>query len=437
MSYYLDAAYSLYNLLRHTRWDRNRLAAYQKKSLRKVANYAFENVPFYHRRFRSIGIKPEDIKGPDDLNKLPVLSKEEIRNNLNDMISNEFDKKSLRVMSTSGSTGHPLKIYASRGEDAFRKAKHLRANIICGQRPRDRWVTITSPTHFADVGKIQRISGFFAPRFVSVFDDTTAQISALEKARPAILDGYSSSLLLAAREIERMGVQTIRPRMVFGGAELSDRSSRRFIEGVFNTPFYDQYATVEMERMAWQCVERSGYHIDADAMIIQFLDDAGDEVSPGESGRIVCTSLFSYAMPFVRYDVGDVGVPSEETCSCGISFPLMKMLEGRRDSILVLPNNRFLSPRSFTIAMNTFELVEHVDRFRLSQKRKDFLEIQIQLKDNLVDEKTLETRLIAHLLRVLRLHAKDITIQVKFVESFASEKTGKFTIVTSDLTGVS
>lgn len=433
MRNYLRALYYLYGMMRRAYWDRHKLLLHQNKELKKIVNYAYGYVPFYNRLFKKSGIKPRDIRTLEDLNKLPIIRKDEIIKNSDAVISKKFDVNNLQVRATSGSTGQPLRVFMSNKEDEFRKAKHLRANISCGQRPKDRWVTITSPTHFSEVTKTQQLLGIYTPVFISVFDDIDTQISNIEKMKPDILDGYSSSLLLLAREIKRRDIETIKPRIIIGGAELIADSSRQFIEEAFDAPFYDQYGTIEMERMAWQCCAKLGYHIDADAMIVQFVDKNGEEVSEGESGEIVCTSLFSYAMPFIRYAVGDIGTPSDEVCSCGRKLPLMKVIEGRKDSILVLPDGRLLSPRAFTITMNMFKLIRHIEQFQIVQKKRDFFEIRLKKKDKAVDEKGLETELTAHLRKMLSLEAHEVTFEMRFIEDFNLDKSGKFKIVISEM----
>jgi len=114
-------------------WKEDRLLKFQEKKLRAIISYAYNSVPFYHRKYRSAGIRPGDIKKREDLNKLPVLRKDEIRNNLSEMISREYNVEKLKRLSTSGSTGRPLHLYVSQAESEFRKAKHLRANTSCGQ----------------------------------------------------------------------------------------------------------------------------------------------------------------------------------------------------------------------------------------------------------------------------------------------------------------
>ena len=275
--------------------------------------------------------------------------------------------------------------------------------------------------------------GIYAPVPISALDNSTSQISVIEKVNPDVLDGYSSSLLLLAKELEERELKTINPRFLFGGAELTDNLSRGYIEKVFEAPFYDRYATIELERMAWQCPAKMEYHIDADTIILEFVDRDGQEVSPGERGEIVCTSLFNYAMPFIRYAIGDMGIPSDEECSCGRTFPLMKVVEGRKDSLIVLPDGRMLSPRTFTIAMRMFKLYKHIAQFRIIQKKQDLFEIHIQKKNGDIDEETMETELVVHMKKMLKLDAFEITFKTRFVENIPLDKSGKLMAVVSEL----
>jgi len=146
---YARAFYYLQSLLKRSYWSNERLEDYQNKRLSHLVKYAYDYVPFYHNKLRELGLKSHDIKTKKDLNKLPIISKNEIRENVKDMISAEFNIENLKMLSTSGSTGKPLFLYINSAENAFRKATHLRANFGCGQKPRDRWVTIIAPHHFS------------------------------------------------------------------------------------------------------------------------------------------------------------------------------------------------------------------------------------------------------------------------------------------------
>lgn len=427
---YLRAAYQLYSVKKHLYWNRNRLLKHQTVKLKRVINYAFNYVPYWREKFRENGLDPDDIKTVEDLNKLPIINKGEFRRNISQMISTRFDRNMLRKVFTSGSTGKPLTLYLSPVEDEFRKARHLRANIFCGQKMRDNWVVITSPYRFEKTLRLSGLLRIYSMNTLSVYDSPSKQLISVGKLKPDVLEGYSNSLYLLAREVERQGVDMVKPRIMFSGAELIDYSYRRLIEKVFGAPVYDQYATVEFERMAWQCPEKTGYHMDADALIVQFVDENGEEVSPGERGEIVCTSLFNYAMPLIRYAVGDVGVASAEECMCGVGFPMMKVIEGRRDSILFLPDGRPLSPIAFIYAMQLFRLFERIDQWRVVQKSDDSFRIDVKKADEKVDEQVMRAELTRHIRKTLDL-SSEIEVEVDFVDDISLSKGGKMNKVVS------
>lgn len=429
---YVRALYYLYSLLKRAYWSRDKLEDHQNKLLRSTIKTTYDYVPFYHKKLRKLGIKPTEIKTKEDLNKLPIIQRNEIRKNLREMISKKFNIEDLRTLSTSGSTGTPLFLYVSGAESDFRKAKHIRANISCGQKPRDRWVNITAPHHFGEVAGLQRILGFYAPIPVSVFNDLSTQIAFIEKIKPDVLDGYSSALLLLAKELKRRGTKTIKPRFVLGGSELIDEYSRQFVEKILDAKFHDQYSIVELDRIAWQCSVRQGYHMDVDNLIIQFVDENGEEVASGERGEIICTSLFNYAMPFIRYAVGDVGIPSDEVCACGRRLPLMNVVEGRKDSFLFFPDGRTLTPRTFTIAMNMFKFYGYIHQFRIIQKKLDLFEVSIEIEDDRVEETLIETELIHHLKTIFKLD-NDVKFKIRFVKHIPLDKSGKLMAVSSEL----
>jgi phenylacetate-CoA ligase len=425
--------YFLAGAMQRLRWNHEKLRNYQEKRLRKIIHYAYTHVPFYHKKFKEAGVTPSEIRTIKDLVKVPITRKDEFRKQPQEIaISEDFLYRNLRVVTTSGSTGSPLKVYMTSAEDDWRKAIYMRANICCGQKPRDRWVVIIGPNHFSDTTKLQRLLSVYARTCISVFDDVDTQISKIRRMKPDVLDGYFSSILLLAKKMEKSRSEIMQPRIVFGNAEVITEASRKCVEETFGAPYYDQYGCAEFNRMAWECPAQMGYHMDLDSVIMQFIDKEGDEVAAGETGEIVCTSLFNYAMPFIRYAVGDLGVPSEEECSCGRKLPLMKSVEGRRDSLIVLSDGRILSPRTFTVAIGMFSQYEALEQFCVVQKKPSLIEVLIKLKNSKLDKKALEAELIAHIERMLQ-PGRETVLNVKFVESIPLSKSGKLMAVTSEV----
>ena len=431
---YFRVAYYVASLLRHTRWSSSELSKYQNKRVRAIVKYAYEHVPFYREKFSEVGLKPEDVKSIEDLNKLPIIGREELQRNSERLVSEEFDVGKLGVVSTSGSTGKPLFTYITKKEEEFRHAKLLRPHIVCGQKPRDRWVLLGPPQHSKKLNRLQRMFRLYSPFFVSLFDAVPEQLRSIKMLKPDVLDGYSSSLFLLAQEIANSGFDGIKPKFIMGGAELLDESSLRIIEKSFNAPYYDQYASEELQMIAWQCREKDGYHVDADTVVLQIVDEKGDEVSPGESGEIVCTSLFNYAMPFIRYALDDVGIPSEEkNCKCGRSFPLMRMVEGRKDSMVKFSNGRKVPALVFGWIMEYYKFYRWVYQYQIVQKKVDSLKVFIKKKNDRCDENAMAAELVRHMHKMLDVNESELSVVVEFVDEIPLDKSGKLRKVISEV----
>jgi phenylacetate-CoA ligase len=414
-------------------WDGDKLKRYQDKRFRSVVKYAYENVPFYHEYYKKYNIDINSIQRLEDLSKLPIVKKAEFkRQSLKQIVSGEYDLSKLKIVRTSGSTGTPFEVYINQTENAWRKAIYMRANIACGQKPRDRWVVLTSPTHFHDTTNFQRRIGIFAQNCISLFEPTDQKIQQVSEAKPDVLDGYSSSLVMLAKEVQKKNISSIKPHIVFGNAEFIDQNSRQCIEDAFGAPYCDQFGCAEIDRSAWQCLERQGYHMDVDSVITEFLDKDGAAVSAGERGEVAYTSLFNYVMPFIRYAIGDIGVPSDDICTCGRKLPLMKLVEGRLDSFLKFPNNRVLSPMIFNYAISTFNRYKDIDQFQIHQKKTDLINVNLKVKEFSINKDAFAVEFGRHLKKFFDL-PDDVQFNISFVDEIPLSKTGKLRSIWSDI----
>ena len=427
-------AYFLGLANRRLYWSGEKLKRFQDERIRRVVRFANSSVPFYHRFFREHGVDIDEIRGIDDLSKLPINSKEVFKNQKSrEIVSSEYNLDELKKVRTSGSSGKPFEIYLDSREDAWRKAIYMRANISCGQKLRDKWVVMTSPHHFNDTSGIQNRLGVYAQSCISLFESTDNKLKQIAGINPDILDGYSGSLVLLAKEIKRKGFEGINPKLMFGSAESVDLKSRRFMEEVFDAPFCDQYGAAEVDRSAWQCLEREGYHMDVDSIITEFVDKNGEPVANGEKGEVVFTSLFNFAMPFIRYGIGDIGVPCDDECSCGRTFPLMKGIEGRKDSFLALPGNRVMSPMVFNFAFSDFKYYNDLNQYRVRQRKIDLFEVIIEMGRNLVKEEEVEAEFKRHIRNYIDFDEGELRFDVSFVKEMPKLSTGKLMSVTSDV----
>lgn len=361
----------LRNNLRIKPYEMRRL---QEEKLRAIVWHAYENVKFYHSKFKRAGINPHEIKTIEDLAKVPTTTKGEIQViPLDEMVARNVAVQECARNRTSGSTGMPLVTIAGRRTVAYEEALWLRAFLENGVRMFDKKVTLCEPSHIPRKSSLTQRLGIMKRKYISTFEPPEKVWAVLEEESPEIIEGYPSSLAILANYCEENGHKK-KFRFAFTLAELLDKSNRKLIGSTFEAEVFDHYGSSEFSLMAWECRQHNGYHMNADSMIFEFLNDS-DVVASGESGEITCTSLINYEMPLIRYRMNDVGVPIEELCSCGSALPLMKMLEGRCDDFLLTIDGGAISPTIFF--PYPFDNVEGITQFRIIQEKRDKMIIQV------------------------------------------------------------
>ncbi len=362
--------------------DRSEIEKLQFKMLKNILNHSYKNIPLYHQKFKSVGLYPDDIKSLEDIKKIPITTKQEIKDNYpQNTISRGVDISKCWKPHTSGSTGKPLTmVYCSKDED-YQKAIALRPNLSCGQKIRDKWAVITASYQAKPKKWFQRLR-IFAPEYISLFEDVNKQVSFLNKYNPDVLDGYATSIYLLAKELNNQDNININPRVIFVTAEMLMEKMRKTIESTFDQKIFDQFGCVELGRTAWECPEHDGYHIDMDSVLMEFLND-GEEVSAGEQGEIFYTGLYNYTLPLIRYSIGDIAIPSDENCNCGRGLRLIERIEGRKDSFIQTPTGKIFSPIIWTIILRPFT---QINEFKVSQEKIDHIKIQIVKTDDFIDE---------------------------------------------------
>ena len=380
----------------------------QNTKLRKIINYAYHNVPFYKKHLKKANIHPSDIKDVRDLNKIPLISKEDIRNNFpNNIISKKIDSSKCWIWDTSGSTGMPLKIVFDKKSDDFANAIIIRSYIGNGLRFFDRWCIVGFPEYYEHhskyFGSPWKIP-YFHPEYISVFSSIEEKINLLKKYNPRILDCCTTDLFLIAKYIKENDVKGINPEVITSNGEFLDDYTRKYISEIFGKKISDVCGCFELRRTVWECPFHEGYHIDIDSVVMQFIKD-GEEVAAGEEGRIVYTGLHNYAMPIIRYDIGDWGIPLKELCSCGRGLPLMKLIEGKLMDFLVTNDGELVSPH---IAKRILTHLPGIKIFKIIQSSKKNIQILIVKNSNYKDKYNIDIRN-----RFKELLGSDIKVDLK------------------------
>ena len=364
---------TLDSVLENNQWrSRQEIEEIQWNMLKSLLAHTYEHVPFYRRRFEAHGIHPQDIQTMDDFQKIPVLRKADIQQNLQAMRAVNCPQDQLLQDATGGSTGQPL---------AFYRDMPAKEWLLAAARRFRRWMGYDSKSKLAliwgadrDIPKIARPNQRWLNAFNCSDEDIDRFMAELIYWQPDAIRAYSSSIAMVASYMQRKGFKAPRPRVIECAAEKLWDSQRKQIEEVFGCPVYEMYASRELPTVACECEYHEGMHIFSDIRLVESVDN-GTPVAPGQEGSLVITDLVNYGMPFIRYEIGDVGVISPQSCACGRGFPLLKEVKGRVSSTIQTPDGRRIHGEYFT---HLFYNVPAVKAFQVRQKKIDEITVLIQ-----------------------------------------------------------
>ncbi len=417
-----------YEMLGKTQWlAPSQLRELQDEKLRRLVRHAYRNVPYYRERMKSLTLRPEDIRGQDDLHKLPFLTKSDIREHLYfDILSENHDKNQVLKITTSGSTGEPFVCYADRSQLEFRWAATLRAQEWTGFEFGDPSVRLWHQTlgMSKEQALKERLDAWMQRRlYVPVFEMNESGLAQMVESiaawKPVLLDGYAEALDFLAHYVATHGSVSVHPRAIMTSAQTLPAQSRKLIEDAFGCKVFDKYGAREFSGIAYECDAHSGHHVVGEGYIVEILRD-GRPVAPGETGEVVITDLNNYCLPFVRYRIGDLAVavdPSKQ-CSCGRGLPLIGNIEGRIQSIIQGTDGRYLPGTFFAHYLKEFD--HAIQRFQVVQDTQGAMAFRV-VKGGRYSDDVLE-----EILATFRSYlGHDMRIDVEFVDSVEMVRTGK------------
>ena len=412
----------LRTLLHTSRLSHSELRTLQERKLRAVIRHAYEQVPYYQSLFRSAGLSTEDIRTVEDLHHMPITTKEELRGaGLHNITARGIDLKSCLSFHTSGSTGKPFTVCATRREIRTRRLVDFRALLSTGVRPRDVLAVLgperTRPSRLHD-----RL-GLYRTEVIPGLLPVDEQIEQLRKLEPTVLWAYPTVLRALLHRVDYRLSELVHPRTLITSAEPFDEVMRERLRADLDMELFNFYGANEVGRIAWECPAHQGLHVNADHVLLECLEE-DRPVGWGKCGVVVLTTLNAFAMPFIRYRLGDTCMLLNNSCSCGTTFPLIGPPTGREDDMIQLPSGKLLSPWGCHFILRSFEVV---DQFRLIQESPDHLVLQ------LVSQKGFTAASLAQLrARLLEQLLEPVKLDVQLVD-FIRDDAPKFKVFVSKL----
>lgn len=321
-------------------WPPEKLQEYQVQGLRRLFIHAYESTVFYRKRFDNAGFNPYRFRDADEIRTIPFLTKDEIRDNLQDLISREYLPSRLHLSETGGTTGVKMVFYRNNSCLAIKAAGLYRFEKWTGWDFGERigvvWPALNDYVGFHTWRA--RLKNSLSSRQVvlpgAVLDKRSlaGYVDALQRKKPSIIRAFPSPLHDLAEYVIESGIEGIRLKGVITTGEPLYLRQRNRISQAFHCTVFDSYRSRETGPIAQECERQNGMHINAESL---YLEIKNAETTDPHTGEIVITDLLNFGMPFIRYRMGDLGTIHPGPCPCGRSLPLLMKIEGRAGDALM------------------------------------------------------------------------------------------------------
>jgi len=417
-------------------WPAERILEHQMKQLRLVLIHAHQNSAFYRRRLDEAGFDPAAPLDLSRWNQLPILTRDEVQDTGESLYCRSFPSTHGETYEaqTSGSTGRVVKVRGTQLMNLFWQALTLREHhwhhrdlmgtlAIIRLNPQARppegtvhqdWGLPTNQIHMTGPSMILNIA-----------TDIRAQAVWLERHQPHYLLTYPSNLAALISHFQQEGTRLKNLREVRTIGETLTPALRQACRERWEAPINDIYSSQEMGYIALQCPVCEGYHVQSEVVLVEILDDAGKPCAPGEIGRVVVSGLHNFAMPLIRYDLGDYA-EAALPCPCGRGLPALSRILGRRRNLVTLPTGERFWP---ILGMYHFREIAPIRQFQVVQRALDMIEVRFVVDSPL--EKSQEARLRALIQQSIGYPFK---IEFTYLDQIPKSEAGKFEEFISEVT---
>lgn len=361
--------------------SRDELAAIRWHKLGRLLQYCWQEVPYYRRRWQAAGIAPGDIRDEADFAKLPVLTKDDIRANADDLVAAPWRGR-LTWKATGGSTGTPLRFGYTHESYERRIAAMWRgyewAGARMGRRTLYLWGAPVVASNSAHDIKDRIYHAAYNRKMLNAFLMSEARMveyaDAIDAFRPEIIVSYVAPILRMSEWLIASGRTPHRPVSILSAAEALSESQRETMERAFGCPVYNTYGCREVMLIAAQCEHREGLHLSADHLHVELHEPKSTMRGDAAIGEVLLTDLHNEGMPLIRYANGDMATAGPDACACGRSLPLLARVDGRKLDTLKSPDGRLMPGEYFVYA---FLSVPHLRRYQVVQREPAAIDVYI------------------------------------------------------------
>lgn len=377
--------------LLETQWyTPSRLAELQLDKLRRLVHHCYESVPHYRKVMSRKGIRPEHVQDFEAFRKLPLLTREDLRDHKAALLSTTADVRHLHTRYSSGSTGVRAEFVQDNDFDMWTRAHQLRTYSWCnGWNLGEPFMLLWGAPMYVEMKSWrERLENKLSNRIeLSSFQldpqSLETLLAAVVRFRPKLISGYTTALYLLARLAREKGVRPEGLRAVQPNAEPMTETMRQEMENSLGCPVFDKYGSRESNIVAHESPLHQALCIQAEHTYVEFLHESGRPCDVGETGKIVLTTLNNYAMPLLRYETSDLASPLGGNCGSGIGLPRMSHVQGRLQDVLCTPNGGLIHPQLFS---NIMRLFDEIVWFQVIQQKEEELLVRICANDEFLQQ---------------------------------------------------
>ncbi len=373
---------------KHETMSREKMRKLQLKRLRAIVKYAYENVPLYKKKYDEAGVKPSDIKTLKDIEKLPFITKTDLRDNYPyGMLSVPLSDVS-RIHASSGTSGKPTVVVYTDGDMEIWTECVARLVAAAGGRKDDIVQICFGYGLFTGaLGLHQGWERIGAAVIPASTGNTERQIMLMKDLQSTALVCTPSYALHLAEEMERLGYKSedFKLRVGMFGSEASSEEMHKEIARKLHVLPTDNYGLSELigPGVSGECEEKAGMHINEDHFYAEILDpDDFHALDEGEYGELVLTALTKKSMPMIRYRTKDITKLDYSPCACGRTTARMAKLKGRTDDMLVVKGVNVFPSQIEGVLLSFKEVGGSYEIVVTREDYKDKLEVRIELVDD-------------------------------------------------------
>ncbi|MFX0136879.1 MAG: phenylacetate--CoA ligase family protein [Candidatus Hodarchaeota archaeon] len=338
-------------IMMHDHFTEAELINYQNDKLHELIRYAYTNTEYYRKIMDERNLSPRDIQTIDDLKKLPVLRREDIKKNFDELLLHNAKNNGRIIVYTSGTSGSGLPIAYNKTDLTKNWAFMFRQFIWAGVKPKEWRITMFGSKIVPEKQNCPpywRYNYFEKQILLSIYhlSETTTKeyLKFFEKHKEIVLEGFASVLAIVADFLVQEGI-SIPMKMVYSTGEPISAINRFKVEQAFECKLFDCYGMTEWVGLIQEC-EKGAKHLMSDYGILEILDENNRPVKAGEEGYLIWTGLQKEEMPLIRYKIGDRGMwHLKNECECGRPYPLVDATITRDSDIITSPEGTLFSPR--------------------------------------------------------------------------------------------